>query len=368
MHHSNLLSPEELNRYHRHILLSEVGIQGQEKLKKSSVLLIGAGGLGNPAGLYLAAAGVGKIGIVDDDQVELSNLQRQILYRQTDLQKSKADLTQQLLTELNPHSEITSYPIRLTRTSAMEIFPNYDWIVDASDNFPTRYLINDICTYFQKTYIYGSIFQFEGQVSVFGKKNGPCYRCLYPQELSKIDLPNCNEAGVIGVLPGLVGTLQALETIKLILNKGNTLSGRLLLINALEMKFQEFKISKDPNCLACGQNAKTDPLSEPFNIQEIRPFDLWKMIQNEEKFLLIDVRNSEEYEKAHMNGHHIPLDQLEMQLSKLDPTSPIIVHCESGVRSQKAAQILLKAGFHDVSHLRGGMKAWTQFRSTHAHI
>jgi sulfur-carrier protein adenylyltransferase/sulfurtransferase len=359
-------TPEELNRYSRHLLLKEVGPSGQRKLKNAKVLLIGAGGLGSPIGFYLAAAGVGQIGIIDFDHVEISNLQRQIVFQAQDVNKSKALLAKDRLLALNPHIDLQAYSERLSVTNASELISRFDIVVDGSDNFDTRYLVNDACFFAKKPLVYGSIYQFEGQVSLFNGGEGPCYRCLFPSPPPEGLAPNCSEAGVLGVLPGIIGTLQANEALKWILQIGDPLLGRLLILDSLAMRFSEFALRKNPACPLCGSIPSITELRAehyacelPVNhqIPELAPKDFATWRTDGKRFFLLDVREQSEYELANLGGHLIPLPELSARLDELDPQACILVHCASGKRSLQACEQLKSAGFKDVWNLQGGIKA-----------
>jgi sulfur-carrier protein adenylyltransferase/sulfurtransferase len=366
------LSKEELARYHRHIIMPEVGLEGQKKLKKAKVLTVGAGGLGSPLSLYLAAAGVGTIGIVDFDAVEASNLQRQIVHSTDMVGRPKLESAAKRLKALNPHVEIAAHETKLTSANALDIFKEYDVIADGTDNFPTRYLVNDACVLTGKPNVYGSIFRFEGQASVFHAKEGPCYRCLYPEPPPPGLVPSCAEGGVLGVLPGIIGTLQAVETIKLILGIGKPLIGRLMLFDALGMEWRTLKLRKDPNCPACGKNPtitklidyeafcglKEKPMAP--SIPEISVKDLKTKLDKKEKFTLLDVREPHEYEVAKIEGSTlIPLGTLPDNFAKLDKAQEIVVHCKMGGRSARAVQFLREKGYNAVN-VAGGINAWSE--------
>ena len=366
------LSSEEKLRYARHLVLPEVGMEGQEKLKASSVLVIGAGGLGSPVALYLAAAGVGRIGIVDFDRVEFSNLQRQIIHGSEDVGRSKVSSAAESIASINPLVCVDSHEQPLSSDNAMSIVARYDIVIDGTDNFATRYLVNDVCVLSGKPNCYGSIFRFEGQASVFGMSGGPCYRCLYPQPPDPGVVPNCAEGGVLGVLPGIVGTIQANEAIKLILGTGNPLSERLLLFDALEMKFRELKVSRDPKCPVCGdQPTITEPIDyEQFcgvpkkddaqSPWDIEPIELKRQMDARESVVVLDVREPHEYETCNLGGVLIPLGELAERTGELDPSANIVVHCKMGGRSAKAVKLLRDAGFGRVSNLKGGITAWSK--------
>jgi sulfur-carrier protein adenylyltransferase/sulfurtransferase len=365
-------SQEEILRYSRHLIMPEVGMDGQRKLKAAKVLCIGTGGLGSPLALYLAAAGVGTIGLVDFDVVELTNLQRQILHFTSDVGRPKLDSAAEKLAAVNPFVEVRKYETRLTSANALEFFRDFDVIVDGTDNFPTRYLVNDACVLTGKPNVYGSIFRFEGQASVFAAKQGPCYRCLYPEPPPPGLVPSCAEGGVLGILPGLVGVIQATETIKLILGTGDPLIGRLLLVDALGMRFRELKLRKNPDCPACGDHPTVTQLidynqfcgirgeekevmaSQP----EISVEELKRKLETKEDIFVLDVREPHEYQICNIGGHLIPLGQLAQRVSELDPDKHIIAHCRSGKRSAEAVEFLRKHGFDKVQNLTGGILAW----------
>lgn len=366
------LSNEELRRYSRHLIMPEVGLVGQLKLKQASVLLIGAGGLGAPAALYLAAAGVGRLGIVDFDVVDESNLQRQIIHGTATLGVPKLESARQRLLDLNPGIDITGYQTGLSSDNALEIIKDYDIVIDGTDNFPTRYLVNDACVMLGKPNVYGSIFRFEGQASVFGVREGPCYRCLYPEPPPPGLVPSCAEGGVLGVLPGVIGTIQATEAIKLIIGIGEPLVGRLLLYDALQMRFRELKLRKDPACPVCGPNPTVTELIDyqafcgitPESVSlpaenRITPRELHAALQSDSPPLVIDVREPHEWEIVHLPGARlIPLATLPAHLHEFDRAQPIVVHCRSGARSAKATQLLKDAGFRNVRNLEGGILRW----------
>jgi sulfur-carrier protein adenylyltransferase/sulfurtransferase len=368
-----VLSKEELARYHRHLIMPEVGPEGQKKLKNAKVLCVGAGGLGSPLALYLAAAGVGKLGIVDFDKVEASNLQRQILHSTDTVGTPKLASATQRLKALNPNVQVQTYETRLTSQNALEIFKDYDVIADGTDNFPTRYLVNDACVLLGKPNAYGSIFRFEGQASVFSAKDGPCYRCLYPEPPPPGLVPSCAEGGVLGVLPGVIGTVQAIETIKLILGIGKPLVGRLLLFDALAMEWRSLKLRKDPDCPACGKNPtikqlidyeafcglKEKPVADNV-IPEISVEDLKAKLDKKEKFILLDVREPHEYELCKIPGSQlIPLGTLPEKFTEIDKSQKIVVHCKMGGRSARAVQFLRSKGY-DAVNVAGGINAWAE--------
>jgi molybdopterin/thiamine biosynthesis adenylyltransferase/rhodanese-related sulfurtransferase len=367
------LSREEIQRYSRHLIMPEVGMEGQLKLKKARVLTIGTGGLGAPLGLYLAAAGVGHLGLVDFDVVDSSNLQRQVTFTTADVGKSKAEAAKARLQALNPMIDIISYDTRLTSENALDLFRDYDIIVDGTDNFPTRFLVNDACVLLGKPNVYGSIFRFEGQATVFGYTGGPCYRCLYPEPPPPGLVPSCAEGGVLGVLPGIVGSIQAMETIKLILGAGDPLVGRLLLFDALAMRFRELKLKKNPECAICGDHRTITKLIdyEEFcgirgeeapamtdGIQEITPTELKARQDRGDKPFILDVREPHEYQICNLNGKLIPLGELARRVNELDSSVEMVVHCRSGKRSADAIHFLQTAGFKKLLNLKGGVLAW----------
>jgi len=361
-------SSSEFARYSRHLIMPEVGLEGQSKLKSASVLIIGAGGLGTPSSTYLAA-GVGRIGIVDFDTIEKSNLHRQVLYSEKDIGKGKAEIARQRLLEINPNVSVEVHKVRLDSTNALEILGSYDIIMDGTDNFPTRYLVNDACVLLGKPNVYASIFRFEGQASVFYAREGPCYRCLYPEPPPPGLVPSCAEGGVLGVLPGIMGSIQAVEAIDLILGKGKPLIGRLVLFDALDMTFKELKLRKNPNCLVCGPNATVTKLIdyEAFcgveeglgEELEVSPKALKGLIDDGREVVVLDVREPFEYEIAHLNNAKlIPLAQLAGRVNELDTARPIVVYCHTGQRSAQAVRFLNGLGFKKAKNLKGGIKAW----------
>jgi len=363
------LSPSELVRYARHLTLSEVGVAGQERLRQARVLLVGVGGLGSPAALYLAAAGVGTLGIVDADVVELSNLQRQILHGTGAVGRPKTESARSRLTDLNPHVEAVIHPVRLSAENALAILGRYDFCLDGSDNFPTRYLVNDASVLLGKPYIYGSIFRFDGQVSVFGAPDGPCYRCLFSEPPPPDLVPNCAEAGVLGVLPGLVGSLQALEAIKWILGAGDPLVGRLLLVDALKVQFREIQVRRDPACAVCGSHPTVTQLIDydaycmvssgtGSHDREVEARELARMLAGEPVPQVVDVREPWEWEIARIEGSRlVPLGELAGRLAELDPRAELVTVCHKGKRSLMAQELLQGAGFQARS-LAGGIDAW----------
>lgn len=364
------LSAEELQRYSRHLLMPEVTSEGQRRLKAARILSIGAGGLGSPAALYLAAAGVGTIGIVDFDDVDLSNLQRQILHGTKDIGRSKLESARDRLRDINPEIEIELHECRFSSENASHLVAQYDLVVDGSDNFPTRYLSNDVCVFAQKPNVYGSVFRFEGQTTVFAPHlGGPCYRCLFPEPPPPDSVPNCAQAGVLGVLPGIIGMLQAIETIKLIVGIGEPLIGRLLHFDALKVKFRELNLRRDPGCPVCGQNPT---IFSPIDYEQfceardgvampaISPHELKRKMDADEPFQLIDVREVFEYEIARIDGAKlIPLGEIAERVNELQRERPIVVHCHSGQRSAQAVQLLQQRGFANVYNLEGGIDAWS---------
>ena len=366
------LSNDEILRYSRHLIMPEVGMEGQQKLKASRVLCIGAGGLGSPLALYLGAAGVGTLGIVDFDVVDYTNLQRQIIHTTADVGRKKLDSAAEKLKAINPFLNIRKFETRLSSDNALELFREFDIIADGTDNFPTRYLVNDACVLTGKPNVYGSIFRFEGQASVFATKDGPCYRCLYSEPPPPGLVPSCAEGGVLGILPGLVGVIQATEVIKLILGKGEPLIGRLLLIDALGMKFRELKLRKNPSCPACGTNRTVTKLIDynefcgirgeekpvEAGVPEIQVEELKRRLDAGEDLFVLDVREPHEYQICNINGHLIPLGDLPKRVNELDSSREIIAHCRSGVRSAKAVTFLQQAGFKKVHNLAGGILAW----------
>jgi len=347
------LNNEEKKRYARHLILPEIGLEGQQKLKQAKVLVIGAGGLGCPVLQYLTAAGIGTIGIIDFDKVDESNLQRQILYNTEDIGKYKAEVAKKKLAKQNPHIQLTAITSQLTANNALDIISQYDIVVDGSDNFATRYLVNDACIILNKILVFGSIYRFDGQVSVFNYKNGPTYRCLYPEPPNDGEMANCAEVGVIGVLPGIVGTLQANEVLKIVTEIGEILSGKLLMFDALTMQFNTFNITANP------ENKKIDKLIDYAvfcgTTKEISADDLREKIRQQQDFQLIDVREESEYQLKNIGGVLIPLNALQNNLHKIDKEKETIVHCASGVRSKKAITILKENGFTKVYNLKNGL-------------
>ncbi|HMD31097.1 MAG TPA: molybdopterin-synthase adenylyltransferase MoeB [Candidatus Acidoferrales bacterium] len=367
------LSKDEVLRYSRHLIMPEVGMEGQLKLKQARVLMIGTGGLGAPLGLYLAAAGVGHLGLVDFDTVDFTNLQRQVTFGTSDVGKRKVEATRDRLAGLNPEIEIIVHETMLTSANALKLFRDYDIIVDGTDNFPTRYLVNDACVISGKINVYGSIFRFEGQATVFAYPGGPCYRCLYPEPPPPGLVPSCAEGGVLGVLPGIVGSIQAMETIKLILGAGESLVGRLLLFDALQMRFRELKLRKNPDCPVCGKNPTVTKLIDyqefcgirgeeaapTVSVPEMTPRELKTRLDRGDDLYILDVREPHEYQICHLNGHLIPLGDLPRRVNELDSSREIVAHCRSGKRSADAIDFLQKAGFKKLWNLKGGILAWS---------
>jgi len=370
------LNHEEILRYSRHLLIPEVGLEGQRKLKASSALVIGTGGLGSPVSLYLAAAGIGRIGLVDHDVVDQSNLQRQVIHGTSTIGKLKVESAREKLSDLNPDIQVDVYNEPYTSANAMRIAQEYDILIDCTDNFPTRYLTNDVCVFLGKPNIYGSIFRFDGQVSVFYAKEGPCYRCLFPEPPPPGLVPSCAEGGVLGILPGTIGTLQATEALKMLLGIGEPLIGKLLLYNALDMSFDFVKLKKNPNCRVCGPNADIRDLIDyeefcgvPGRDQEegsagagwdITAAELAERVQRDHPKLL-DVREPHELEiSALPNAVNIPLGQLAGRLSELDSAEEMVIFCKAGTRSARALELLVSAGFRKVKNLKGGINAWAR--------
>jgi adenylyltransferase/sulfurtransferase len=372
------LSHEELRRYSRHLILPEVGLEGQKKLKNASVLLVGAGGLGSPLAMYLAAAGVGRLGLVDFDVVDESNLQRQLLHGTGDVGRAKLDSARDRIEDLNPHVQVDLHEVRLSSENALDIIRDYDIVADGTDNFPTRYLVNDACVLTGTPNVYASIFRFEGQVSVFATQDGPCYRCLYDEPPPPGLVPSCAEGGVLGVLPGTVGTLQATEVIKLICGIGEPLVGRLLLFDALSMRFRTLKLRKNPDCPVCGEHPTVTELIdyEAFcgipqgngaapaeeAVPEMTVRELKAHLDAGTAPFVLDVRKPYEYDIANLGAPLIPLDELPERLGELEAnrSSPLVVHCRSGVRSAKAVRLLKEAGFRNPINLKGGILAWSE--------
>jgi adenylyltransferase/sulfurtransferase len=365
------LSPREIERYGRHLVLPEVGAEGQAKLKAGSVLLVGTGGLGSPLGLYLAAAGVGRIGLVDFDVVEESNLQRQVLFGAGDVGRRKVEAARERLRDVNPHIEIVVHETRLLSSNALDVLAGYDVVVDGTDNFPTRYLVNDACVFLGKPNVYGSVFRFEGQASLFWKDHGPCYRCVFPAPPPPGLAPSCAEGGVLGVLPGIVGAIQATEAIKLLLGRGETLLGRLLLLDAMEMRFREVRLRKDPGCPVCGESPTVTTLIdyeafcgvaervEARDMESIQPAELKTRLDRGDSLVLLDVRGPQEWAICTLpNARQIPLQELPARVGELAKDTEIVAYCKMGARSERAAAFLRDAGYRATS-LRGGILAWS---------
>ncbi|HET7207074.1 MAG TPA: molybdopterin-synthase adenylyltransferase MoeB [Terriglobales bacterium] len=366
------LTNDEILRYSRHLIMPEVGMAGQQKLKAARVLCIGAGGLGSPLALYLAAAGVGTLGIVDFDVVDYTNLQRQIIHSTADVGRKKLDSAAEKLKAINPFLNLRTFETKLTSDNALELFRDFDIIADGTDNFPTRYLVNDACVLTGKPNVYGSIFRFEGQASIFATEQGPCYRCLYPEPPPPGLVPSCAEGGVLGILPGLVGVIQATEAIKLILGQGQPLIGRLLLIDALEMSFRELKLRKNPDCPVCGAHPTVTKLidynefcgirgeEKPVDtgVPEMQVEELKRRLDAGDDVFVLDVREPHEYQICNIGGYLIPLGDLAKRVSELDSSREIVAHCRSGVRSAKAVNFLRQSGFKKVTNLAGGILAW----------
>ena len=370
------LSNDEIRRYSRHLILPEVGLAGQKKICSTSVLCIGAGGLGSPIAMYLAAAGIGKLGLVDFDTVDFSNLQRQIIHGTEDVDRPKGESARDTIRSINPGVEVAVHNTRISSENALDLIKGYDIVVDGTDNFPTRYLTNDACVLLKKPNVYGSIFRFEGQASVFAPHlGGPCYRCLYPEPPPPGMVPSCAEGGVLGVLPGIVGCIQATEILKLALGKGSSLINRLLLFNALDMKFRELKLRRDPQCPICGDHptikelidyeqfcgipAESDvPEQHP---DEVTVQEMKKALEDDKLSIkVIDVRDPDEYEICHVEGvPQIPLGSLPQRFTELDPNQFYYIHCKSGIRSMKAVQFLKEQGYKYVKSVKGGIMAWS---------
>src|SRR6201987_107888 len=367
------LNNEEILRYSRHLIMPEVGMEGQQKLKAARVLCVGAGGLGSPLALYLAAAGVGTLGIVDFDVVDYTNFQRQIIHSTADVGRKKLDSAAEKLKAINPYINIRKFEARLSSENALELFRDFDIIADGTDNFPTRYLVNDACVLTGKPNVYGSIFRFEGQASVFAAADGPCYRCLYSEPPPPGLLPSGAEGGGLDILPGLVGIIQATEVIKLILGKGDPLIGRLLLVDALAMKFRELKLRKNPDCPACGKNPtitqlidyqefcgiRGEEVEAEVTTSEMQVEELKERLDRGDDLYILDVREPHEYQICNLGGHLIPLGELPTRVHELDSSREIVAHCRSGKRSAEAVDLLRQAGFRKVLNLRGGILAWS---------
>ena len=369
------LSNDEIARYSRHLIMPEVALDGQKKLKAAKVLTVGTGGLGSPLALYLAAAGIGTIGIVDFDVVDESNLQRQIIHGTSDVGRPKVESARDKIKDINPNVEVVVHEEALTSENALEIFADYDVIVDGTDNFPTRYLVNDACVLLGKPNVYGSIFRFEGQASVFWAEEGPCYRCLYPEPPPPGLVPSCAEGGVLGILPGAIGVTQATEAVKLILGIGEPLIGRLMLYDALGMSFREMKLRKDPNCPICGENPTVTELidyeefcgipqanaaEEKNGVPEITVQALKQKMDDGEDINVLDVREPHEYEVANIGVKLVPLGELPRRLAEFDQNENFAIHCKTGGRSAKAVKLLQDAGFGNVYNVKGGITAWSE--------
>jgi sulfur-carrier protein adenylyltransferase/sulfurtransferase len=368
------LSKDEILRYSRHLIMPEVGMEGQLKLKAAKVALIGTGGLGAPLGMYLAAAGVGRIGLVDFDVVDFTNLQRQVIHGTKDVGKKKLDSAAETMLDINPYVQIDRHEVALTSENALEILKDYDYVVDGTDNFPTRYLVNDACVILKKPNVYGSIFRFEGQATIFAYPGGPCYRCLYPEPPPPGLVPSCAEGGVLGILPGTVGLIQATETVKLILGIGEPLIGRLVLYDALAMRFRELKLRRNPECPVCGDHptitklidyqefcgVPNQPHQESHVEGDIEPTEVKAKIDRGDRFVLIDVREPHEYQICNIpQAKLIPLGDLPKRVNELNSADEIVAHCKSGMRSAKAVDFLKQAGFKKVRNMKGGILAWS---------
>jgi molybdopterin/thiamine biosynthesis adenylyltransferase/rhodanese-related sulfurtransferase len=376
------LNKDEILRYSRHLILPEVGMEGQKKLKAAKVLMVGAGGLGAPLGLYLAASGVGRIGVVDFDVVDTTNLQRQVIHGTKDVGRKKLDSATDSMLDINPYMQVDKFDAAITSENAFEIMKDYDMVVDGTDNFPTRYLINDACVLLKKPNVYGSIFRFEGQATIFAYPGGPCYRCLYPEPPPPGLVPSCAEGGVLGILPGIIGLVQATEAVKLILGAGEPLIGRLMLYDALAMRFRELKLRRNPECPVCGDHptihelidyhefcgvpnpqeiqAMAEPVPGYSSDTEIDAVALKARLNRGDKFQFIDVREPNEYQIAKIPGAKlIPLGDVPKRVGELDPNTEVIVHCKMGGRSAKACEFLRQSGFKNVKNMLGGIAAWS---------
>jgi adenylyltransferase/sulfurtransferase len=371
-------SNDEIARYSRHLIMPEVTLEGQKRLKAAGILCIGAGGLGSPIALYLAAAGIGRMGLVDGDVVDFSNLQRQILHGTKDVGRKKLNSARDRIREVNPNVQIDLYDTLFTSANAAELVRDYDLVIDGTDNFPTRYLSNDICVFLKKPNVYGSIFRFDGQCTVFAPHlGGPCYRCMFPEPPPPGMVPSCAEGGVLGVLPGIIGVMQAIEAIKLIMGIGESLIGRLVHFDALKLKFREFKLRRDPKCPVCGDNptitelidydqfcgipqaAAAEAAETPIPTMTVR--ELKQKLDSKEKFVLLDVREPFEWDICHIDhAKLIPLGQLPSRMSELDSADEIVIHCKSGGRSAKAVRLLQEAGFSKLHNVEGGITAWAE--------
>ncbi len=369
-------SQEEVTRYARHLILSEVGFEGQKKLKSASVLIVGTGGLGSPVALYLAAAGVGRIGMVDYDLVDSSNLQRQVIHGGSQVGNLKVESARERMLDINPFIQVDACNEIFSAENAHEIAESYDLIIDGTDNFPTRYLINDLCVLTGRPFVYGSIFRFEGQVSLFDAKTGPCYRCLFPEPPPPGSVPSCSEAGVFGVLPGTIGTLQATEAIKWICGIGQSLAGRLLLYDALDLTFQNIKLRKNPDCLVCGSEPKITELVDYEDfcgisiqgedvgggpIKQLAPWEINERLQAGERIVLLDIRRDLEKQISQVPGSiAVNMDRMDEAIAGLDRQAPTVMICRTGKRSARAARLFEEAGFTNVYNLRGGINAWAR--------
>ncbi len=368
------LTRDQILRYSRHLIMPEVGIEGQQKLRDAGILLIGAGGLGSPLGLYLAAAGVGRLGIVDFDVVDFTNLQRQIIHRTEDVGRLKVESAQERIHGINPDVEVKTFNARLSRDNIFGLLEGYDVVIDGTDNFPTRYLVNDACIFKKKPNIYGSIFRFDGQATVFAPFKGPCYRCLYPEPPPPGMVPSCAEGGVLGVLPGIIGVIQATEAIKLIIGQGEPLIGRLLLYNALKMEFREVKLRRNPDCPVCGDHptittlvdyeefcglGRGDTAAPEHSEYDLGPGEVKTLVGQGKGVVLLDVREPHEYQIVNIEGSTlIPLSELHLRTNELDTADTIITYCHHGQRSLQAIKTLQHFGFKKLKHLRGGIDAW----------
>jgi len=372
------LTPEETLRYHRQIILPQVGPQGQDRMKSASILQVGAGGLGSPAALYLAAAGVGRLGVVDGDVVELSNLQRQVLHDTPSVGRSKTESAHRRIARINPDVQVEEYPVRLNSDNALGILEGWDVVVDGSDNFPTRYLVNDACVLLGIPFVYGAVFRFEGQASVFASPGGPCYRCLFRDPPPPDAVPSCAEAGVLGVLPGLVGTIQATEAIKLVLGIGDPLVGRLLLVDTLPMEFREVELRRDPGCVVCGDSPSITslidyeefcggaPLAAPLERPQVAEIDVEELrarLGSGRAPVILDVRENHEWSISNLGPYGaklVPLGRLQEVLSELDPEEDLVIYCRTGHRSAIAVKQLASVGFDRALNLRGGINEWAR--------
>ncbi|HEX9780904.1 MAG TPA: molybdopterin-synthase adenylyltransferase MoeB [bacterium] len=368
------LTRDEILRYSRHLIMPEVGIEGQRKLKRAGILLIGAGGLGSPLGLYLAAAGVGRLGLVDFDAVDFTNLQRQVIHGTDDVGRPKVESAKARIAQINPSVEVDAFRIRISRDNVLDLVRRYDIVIDGTDNFPTRYLLNDACVFERKPNVYGSIFRFDGQATTFLPFQGPCYRCLYPEPPPPGLVPSCAEGGVLGVLPGVIGLIQATEAVKLVLGRGTPLVGRLLLYNALKMEFREVALRRDPSCPVCGEHptitelvdyeafcglGRGEEAQEEEGVPGIAPEELKRRRERGEPVVLLDVREPHEFEIVHIDGAKlIPLSELHLRVNELDTSDSIVAYCHHGQRSAQAVKTLEKFGFRKLQNLRGGIDAW----------